>query len=69
MPTQMAANCAALDGGMVLLGWPNASSPTTINGLVMTAANEFQLNFPRVRKFDVELHMARTTSLASLPLL
>jgi hypothetical protein len=31
------------------LGWRNESSPTSINGLVMTAANEFQLNYPRIR--------------------
>lgn len=42
------ARCTTLAGGMTVLGWPDAGSGTTVAGAVVTAANEFHLNFNRL---------------------
>lgn len=40
--------CTTLSGGMTVLAWPDEGSPSSVAGAVVTAANEFHLNFNRL---------------------
>ena len=47
------SQCTTLSGGMSVLAWPDAESVSSVAGAVVTAANEFHLNFHRLAKSNV----------------
>ena len=61
----MISQCQSLSGGMTVLGWPAAASPTSIAGAVMTAANEFHLSYHRLA--NAELNADANVSAAPAP--